>query len=501
MKSEHLDSNHDLELAKDKDQDHTGTDALRTKPFIVLVACCAALGGLIFGYDIAGAGATFVMDGFQEHFGWECAADSIDCMPATEAEKDRDKGLINGLFGIGATFGAILNPYIAEKYGRRPCLTLSNLVFIFGASIQTYSPEMWVMWIGRVFSGMGVGMLSMCVPIYITECAPEHARGVLGTLWQIAVTSGILIASAANLGLQKWSDGWRLSYGGNILFSLMFLGCLVFMPESPRWLAANADEDRLKESLAKLRYEDEIESEVKKLQAEVQTDKAIGTAVWSEVFSTDNNMRKRLILGCSFQGFQQLCGINAIMFYAPDILNTFFTESEAIYGTFGLNGVNFLATFITIVTVDKYGRVKLLTIGGVIMTLSLVACAIMSSLDQTKNVGVMVILFASTFIIGFAFSWGPVVWLVCSEMFPYRQRSKATGLTTMTNWGFTTIMGGVFPIASSASLSGCFAFFAVMITIGTVVVYLFQVETAKKTMPEIDEAYQKHKPQLKRKIW
>jgi SP family sugar:H+ symporter-like MFS transporter len=487
----------DLELAKDKDKDH----GLRTKPFIILVACCAALGGLIFGYDIAGAGATFVMDGFQEHFGWECAADSINCTPATEGEKDRDKGLINGLFGVGATIGAIINPYVAEKYGRRPCLTLSNLVFIVGASIQTYSPEMWVMWVGRVFSGMGVGMLSMCVPVYITECAPEHRRGVLGTLWQIAVTSGILIASAANLGLKNWDNGWRLSYGGNILFSLMFLGCLVFMPESPRWLAANADEDRLKESLAKLRYEDEIESEVKKLKDEVDEDRAIGNATWSEVFSTDNNMRKRLILGCSFQGFQQLCGINAIMFYAPDILNTFFTESEAIYGTFGLNGINFLATFITVFTVDKYGRVKLLIVGGMIMAFALVANAIMSSLDQTKTVGVMVLTFASLFIIGFAFSWGPVVWLVCSEMFPYRHRGKATGLTTMTNWGFTTIMGGVFPIASSASLAGCFAFFAVFITIGTTVVYFFQVETANKTMKEIDEAYKNHKPQLKRKVW
>jgi SP family sugar:H+ symporter-like MFS transporter len=487
----------DPELAKgDKDQ------GLRTKPFIVLVACCAALGGLIFGYDIAGAGATFVMDGFQEHFGWECGADSsIDCIPATEGEKDRDKGLINGLFGVGATIGAIINPYVAEKYGRRPSLVFSNLVFITGASIQTYAPEMWVMWLGRVFSGMGVGMLSMCVPVYITECAPEHARGVLGTLWQIAVTSGILIASACNLGLKNWSDGWRLSYGGNILFSLMFLGCLAFMPESPRWLAANADEDRLKESLGKLRFEDEIESEVEKLKSEVEEDRAIGNATWSEVFSTDNNMRKRLILGCSFQGFQQLCGINAIMFYAPDILNTFFTESEAIYGTFGLNGINFLATFITVFTVDKYGRVKLLIVGGLIMAFALVLNAIMSSLDQTKSVGIAVLLFASLFIIGFAFSWGPVVWLVCSEMFPYRHRGKATGLTTMTNWGFTTIMGGVFPIASSASLSGCFAFFAVMITIGTTVVYFFQVETAKKTMPEIDEAYKNHKPQLKRKVW
>jgi len=385
----------DIELAK-KDEDVVSF-VPRTKPFIVLVATCAALGGLIFGkfassnvskshfsfhscclsllstyantgYDIAGAGATFVMDGFKEHFGWECAIDDIGCTPASEGEMDRDKGLINGLFGIGATIGAISNSYIAETYGRRPCLAVSNCVFILGASIQTYSPVMWVMWLGRIFSGMGVGMLSMCVPVYIAECSPEHVRGQLSTLWQVAVTSGILIASAANLGLKNWSDGWRLSYGGNILFALLLLVCLTFMPESPRYLAAHGTEEQLIEALNKLRFEDEVTAETKKLQKEVEEDKLIGDAAWPEVVSDDNNMKRRLLLGVSFQGFQQLCGINAIMFYAPDILNTFFTEDQAIYGTFYLNGINFLSTFITVYAVEKVGRVKLLVYGGCVVS-------------------------------------------------------------------------------------------------------------------------------------
>lgn len=493
-------STSDIELAK-KNEDGALTSSPRTKPFIVLVACCAALGGLIFGYDIAGAGATFVMEGFKLHFGWECAPDDIDCTPASEGQINLDKGLINGLFGVGATFGAIMNPYFAEQYGRRPCLALSTLVFILGASIQTAAPEMWVMWLGRIFSGMGVGMLSMCVPVYIAELSPEHTRGMLGTLWQVAVTSGILIASAANLGLQNWSDGWRLSYGGNILFAIVLLICLCFIPESPRWLAAHATDEQLDSALEKVRYEDEIESEKIKLKAEVAEEKRIGTAPWSEVFSTKDNMRGRVLLGMSFQAFQQLCGINAIMFYAPDILNTFFTESQAIAGTFGLNAINFLATFITVATIDKFGRVKLLVSGGVMMLMALIMNAIFSSLGQTLTIGWCVLVFASLFIIGFAFSWGPVVWVVCSEMFPYRTRGKSTGLTTMTNWMFTTIVGAVFPAASSASLSGCFGFFAGMIGVGTLVVYFFQVETANRTTLEIDEAYATHKPQLKRKVW
>jgi MFS family permease len=156
-------------------------------------------------------------------------------------------------------------------------------------------------------------------------------------------------------------------------------------------------------------------------------EKELGDAPWSEVFSNQNGMRNRLFLGMSFQAFQQLCGINAIMFYAPDILNTFFTEDQATTGTFGLNGINFLGTFITVATVDRFGRVKLLVTGGIIMAISLAANAILSSLDQTKEVGWGVLTFAALFIIGFAFSWGPVVCIVCSKMFPYRTAENPPG--------------------------------------------------------------------------
>ena len=277
--------------------------------------------------------------------------------------------------------------------------------------------------------------------------------------------------------------------------------CLIYMPESPRWLAANATDEELLHALKKLRYDDEIESEIMQLREEVTEEKKIGNASWSEVFSTDNSMRKRLILGMSLQGFQQLCGINAIMFYAPDILNTFFTEDQAIAGTFALNTINFLATFITVATIERFGRVKLLVTGGVIMFFSLIINAILSSLGQTLTIGYCVLTFASLFIIGFAFSWGPVVWVVCSEIFPVRHREKATGLTTMTNWIFTTLVGGVFPFASSASLTGCFGFFAGAIAVGITVVYFFLPETANLSILQIDSAFKAHKPVLKRKIW
>lgn len=474
----------------------------RTKKFIILVASVAALGGLIFGYDIAGAGATFVMDGFREHFEWDCPEGALDCTEAPASTIDKDKGLINGFFGIGAAVGALANGYFAELLGRRLCLALSACVFIFGASFQAWAPVMEVMWFGRVFSGMGVGMLSLISPTYIGECAPEHIRGALGTLWQLAITIGIVLASAMNLGLAKWDEGWRISYGGNILFAVVMLFCLIFMPESPRYLAAHGTEEQVKEALKRMRFEDEIEDETAKLLHEVEQERLIGQAPWSEVFSSKNLMSRRVTLGFVLFGIQQLCGINAVMFYAPDILNTFFTEDQAIVGTLVLNIINCLSTFITVASVDSFGRTKLLSLGGmVLMFPCLIACGILSTMDQSMSVGYAVLVFASIYIIGFAFSWGPILWIMTPEMFPYRTRAKAASVCVMSNWIFTTVIGALFPVASTASLPACFFFFAAAIFCGVVIVYLFQVETAGKTSEEIDEAYANHTPALKRKDW
>jgi len=456
---------------------------------------------LCFGYDIAGAGATFVMSGFEEHFGWSCAADDLDCVPMSQEKIDRQQGAINGLFGAGATIGAVLNPYVADKWGRKPCLYLAATIFIIGATLQTISPTMNVMYAGRLIAGSGIGALSMASPVYIAECAPEEYRGSLGTLWQLAITMGIVIASACNLGLKEWDEGWRLSYGGNIIVAIALIICLIFMPESPRWLAAKGSPEALDAALKKLRYEEEIEGEKEFLEREVIEEKKLGTATWGELLAVDNKMRYRLFLGIGFFAAQQLSGINAIMFYAPKILDYFFGSDGAIYGTFGLNVINCLATFITVFSIDRLGRVKLMVSGGIIMTLSLMANAVLSAMDRTDTVGALVMLFCGLYIVGFAYSWGPVPWVVCPEMFPQRARGKANGITSMTHWFMTTIIGALFPRAATASLSGCFGFFTVVIFLGVLMVYFVEPETRGLDIFDIDKKFKDHKPKIVRTDW
>jgi len=228
-----------------------------------------------------------------------------------------------------------------------------------------------------------------------------------------------------------------------------------------------------------------------------------GEASWGEVFDNNNSkMRTRVFMGCMLQTIQQLSGINAIMFYAPIILEDFFGSTGSIYGALALNIVNFFSTFITMATVERYGRVMILFSGAILMFVSLVPNAVFTSIeDPSDGIGVCVIVFCALYVIGFAYSWGPVVWVVCAEMFPMRERGKANSLTTFTNWFWTTIVGALFPIASTASLSGCFGFFAGVVFLSIFFVYLYLPETANRTATEIDEEYETHKPSVPRKKW
>lgn len=397
--------------------------------------------------------------------------------------------------------GAIVAPKIFDTFGRKVTMYTAAWTFILGAALQASATNMLMLQIPRLFSGAGIGALSMCSPVYISELAPEHCRGQLATLWQLAIVTGIVLVSIMNIWLAEWDDGWRISYGGNIVFALILVGMLFIMPESPRYLVGKNKNAEAREALLKVRFEDDIDSEMRELDQEAKEELERGVASWGEVFSNDNRMRYRVMLGIALQSIQQLSGINAIMFYAPTILNKFFGASGGILGALILNIINFFATFITIATVERFGRAMLLFSGGIMMFLALFLNSIFAGLEQSDTIGYLVVLFCGIYVIGFAYSWGPVVWVYCSEMFPLRSRGKATGLTTFTNWTWTTIVGALFPHAATASLSGCFAFFAAVVLVATFVVYFYLPETANRTILEIDEEFKNHKPELPRKKW
>lgn len=324
-------------------------------------------------------------------------------------------------------------------------------------------------------------------------------------MWQLAVTIGIVLAGILNIPLSSWEEGWRISYGGNILFSLtLFFMMLFVMPESPRWLAAKDKDEAAEQVLKMLRFDYEVQPELDEIKAKVEEERAEGQGTWLDLFKKDNNMINRTFLGASLQFFQQLSGINAIMFFAPAMFNRFFSETVALYGTLAINIVNHLATYITFATVDKYGRVALMVTSGAGMFIAHMIVAGLASMPQSETVGIVVIIFSCVFVIFFAYGWGPVTWTVCSEIYPQKLRGKAISVSTATNWGFATIVGKLFPIVSAPSaldLTGTFALFSAFCFIGTIVMYFWLPETANATLEEIDDIFENHKPKLARAFW
>ena len=157
----------------------------RTKPFVYAVALTASLGALVFGFSLTGAGGTFVMEGFREQFGWTCPANAADCTPKTPAQVSADQSLITALQSVGSIFGAMFNPFVIDRIGRRWTIFGAASVFSVGAAIQCSAPVIAALCAGRFVGGFGVGMMAMSIPVYIAECSPSHKRGQLTTFWQV----------------------------------------------------------------------------------------------------------------------------------------------------------------------------------------------------------------------------------------------------------------------------------------------------------------------------
>eukprot|EP00121_Abeoforma_whisleri_P011281 Awhi_evm1s10404 len=225
---------------------------------------------------------------------------------------------------------------------------------------------------------------------------------------------------------------------------------MIFLDESPRWLVQKDKFDEARSALLRIRQPHEVEDELQEIIHTVEAERAIGDGKWVDLFRTENNMRYRTFLGAGGQFLQQICGINAIMFFAPDIISTFFGSEVAIYGNLGIQVANFLATFITIVLIEKVGRVSLLVSGGIGMAFGTMMVCILSSpiLDyqNDQTVGIFIIVFCTIYVIFFAYSWGPVIWVVCAEIYPQNLRGKAMSVSTATNWAFATVIGKVTPI-------------------------------------------------------
>ncbi len=432
--------------------------------YLYFICLIATMGGLMFGFDIAiiSGAVPFI----QPYFGWN--------------ELQLGWGVSSLL--LGAIAGAFGSGVLSDMYGRKKVLIVVALFFAVSCTFTALATSSFIFISARVFGGLAVGAASVLSPMYVAEVAPPKNRGMLVSVYQLAIVLGILCSYTINYGLHNIDNNWRWMFATGIIPSTLFFVGLFFIPESPRWLyKAGRKEESMKvltriggESLAKVEIL-EIAESLKGNSASVSIGELLKPSV-----------RKVMVIGFLLAIFVQISGINTIVDYAPKILLAAGVEiNNALLQTSLVGLINFIFTFVAILFIDKIGRRSLYLIGSMGMVITLVMLAVSFYL---KMEGIFTLICILLFIAFFASCIGPVFWTLVSEIFPNRIRGKAVAFASFTQWIFNFLVVLLFP-HFLASIGGAktFLFLALMSLFQWLFTYLYVPETKGKSLEEIEQ--------------
>ncbi len=432
-----------------------------------LVYFFGALGGLLFGYDtgvIAGAILFINRD--------------LGLSPFMS-------GLVVSSLLVGAMVGAAFAGPIADATGRRKLVLVAAVVFALGAIGAALATSAGMLVLFRVVLGLAVGAASLIVPLYLAEVAPTEIRGAVASLNQLMIVTGILIAYIVNSALAG-AEAWRWMIGLAVVPSvLLFLGML-FMPETPRWLVSKDREEEAREVLRRTRNEVAVEAEMNDIKrVESQEEGGLGELLASWV-------RPALLVGMGLAIFQQIIGINTIVYYAPTTLtNVGFGNSAAILANAGIGVINVTMTLVAIRFIDRVGRKPLLLVGAAGMALSLGILGLTSLLLPEPSgvglVGIVTLVCLALFIAAFAVSWGPIVWVMLGEIFPLKVRGSAMAVATVLLWSANFVVSLSFPVLLEAlGLGWLFLGYALIGLAALFFVRYFVTETKGRSLEKIE---------------
>ncbi|KAJ3214414.1 hypothetical protein HDU67_001701 [Dinochytrium kinnereticum] len=482
-------------------------DSERTRRvFVWLVAFASSMGGFLFGYEIGIINQILVMRTFNVTFGLtNCEDEHIPSTCYDPPDSDFRKGLITSSFLFGCIIGAGIVSVLADKLGRKPVIMLGGFLFTLGGAIQTFTFTIQVLVLSRVLSGVSIGVLSMSVPLYISETSPPQIRGRLTTIYQLMITFGIFMASCVNgiifKALPEESHlRWRVAFGMQMLPGVLLSLVMLRMPRSPRWLAEKGRHDEGLATIARLRglniNDRAIEVEYGAIRASIEFERQIGTATWSELFKP--GVRRRLIIGIGNQAWQQWTGINVILYYGSELFGQLGFENIILSSVVFviINAfINLVSTIPGMWGVERFGRRPLLIWGGVAMMIShlmVFAFGYVSTNFPKKDyywLSWFAIFGIYGFTISFACTWGPVVWTYQSEIFPLRIRAKGTGLSTMSNWFWNFIIALVAPSIFTQIKFFFYLIFAGCCFLMTLWTLQFIPETRGRTLEEMDDVF------------
>ncbi len=388
------------------------TNALVVRPFVFLVASVAALGGLLFGYDtgvISGAVLFVTRD-----FGLSTALQAFTV----------------SIVLLGAIAGSAVAGTLADRIGRRMTLLAAGVIFGAGALLSAFAPSIVVLLVARSIVGIAIGFSSVVAPLYISEVAPPNVRGALVSLYQFAITIGILAAFLLDYALAA-SGAWRWMLGLAVVPSLILIVGMTLLPESPRFLFKIGRVDDARDELRNIAGGAQIDDEERSIVASLAVKKGGFAALASPT------ARAALFVGVALAFLQQVTGINTVIYYGPRIFQMagIGSNEASILATAAVGVVNVLLTLVAIFFVDGVGRKPLLYAGCAGMGISLAALAFAFSQPNLHGALAAIALVATMMYVGsFAYSLGPIVWLLISEIFPLQARGLGMSLCTLANW-------------------------------------------------------------------
>jgi SP family galactose:H+ symporter-like MFS transporter len=441
-----------------------------SRGFVLIAAVFAALGGLLFGYDTGVISGALIFIKSQFH------------LSVFHQE------LVVSVVLIGAAAGALSGGRLADAFGRRFMLIVTALIFVAGAIVCATAASVGTLIAGRIVVGLGIGLSSTTVPVYISEVSPAGARGWQVSLFQLAITVGIVSAYLVDYGFSA-SGAWRWMLGLAVVpGAILGLGMLA-MPETPRWLAKHGHADAAWEVLARIRGTQDVQAEVRDIQETLFQAEERGH--FSDLLAA--SVRPALIVGVGLAIFQQVTGINTVIYYAPTIIQSagISSASGAILATAGIGVVNVLMTVVAMWLIDRLGRRPLLLTGisGMVISLGVLGF-IFRTHEPSSGLAWLAVIVLMAYVASFAVSLGPIFWLLIAEIYPLRIRGIAEGTAAGTNWAANLLVSLTFlSLVQALGPSWTFWLYG-LLAIGSFVFSCFLVpETKGRTLEEIEQSW------------
>jgi sugar porter (SP) family MFS transporter len=465
----------------------------------IMVGLFVATGGLLFGYDTGTINGILAMRSFRNQF----STGYIDHSDGQRNVSPAQSSQIVAILSAGTFVGALLAAPFGDKIGRRFSLIIAVAIFAFGVLLQTLAMHIPILIAGRFFAGLGVGVISVLVPLYQSEMAPKWIRGTLVCAYQFAITCGLLLAAIVNIFTEgmKTSNAFRIPLALQFVWAGVLLLGLLLLPETPRYLIKRKDHAGAASSLSRLRRLDithpALIEELAEIEANHEYELSLGPSTYRDVFLGSPHLGRRILTGCGLQMLQQLSGCNFIFYYGTTFFGHIGIQSPYIVALV-TNIVNVVSTIPGMILVESLGRRRLLIIGaGGMAVAQLLVASVGTALPDSYAANLVLIIFVCIYLFFFAASWGPVVWVVTSEIYPLKIRAKSMSISTASNWllNFAIAYGTPYMVNSGPGYANLqakvFFVWGAFCVLSLIFVWCMVYETSKISLEQIDEMYER----------